>query len=232
MKQYFAIALFILTLVISASALFLTGGFDTESFPEQDVRPFIGPAGYTFLIWAVIYLWLLAATFLQWRRYSNAENWDALRAPLFISLLAGLFWGPSSTMSPFLSFALILIMWGGAVMALFRAPDDDHWVGREPIGLYAGWLTAASGVSLGSILLSGGYVTDPAASLIGFGLIGLLAFVVLSRETRSFSYLVALIWALIGIIVRNTSEGGSTLILGLAAILALGLAALLLRRQH
>ena len=46
-------------------------------------------------------------------------------------------------------------MLGTALFSLFRVGDTDRWFQQAPVAIYAGWLTAASSVSIG--LLLGGY---------------------------------------------------------------------------
>jgi hypothetical protein len=130
-----------------ASAPFWTdgfGGFDPNRYPDPQIDPPVQPAGYAFAIWGPIYLWLLAhAGFGLFARDEDGP-WDRTRWPLFLSLAIGASWISVAQRSPILATILIWIMLAGALMALMRTPARDRWLLAGPLGLYAGWLTAAT----------------------------------------------------------------------------------------
>ncbi|MEL6685094.1 MAG: hypothetical protein AAFQ00_07370, partial [Pseudomonadota bacterium] len=101
---------------------------------------------------------------------------------------------------------LIFVMAGTAIAALMQAPDDDRWLLKTPVAIYAGWLTAASFVSLGSTAAGYGLLTD-AIGWAYIGIIGALivATAVLMRKP-AIPYGLTVIWALIGIIVANGTQ--------------------------
>lgn len=177
-------------------------GFEADAFPVPQDDPPVQPAGYAFAIWGVIYLWLVVhATFGLWRR-ASAPGWRAARPWLTASLAIGAFWIPVANASPVWASVMIWAMLLPALVALLRAGPEDPWLNRAPIGLYAGWLTAASVVSLG--LLAGGYglLGAAAAAWTALALAGGLAVVILGR-VPSAAYAVAFAWAAIGVAVQN-----------------------------
>jgi len=202
-------------------------GFAPDQTPIDQSNPPIQPAGYAFSIWGVIYLWLVAsAAFGLWKRKDD-PTWDAARGPLIASLILGTPWIVIAQTSV---IGATIGIWGmliTAVWALVRSPKSDQpWL-AWPVGLYAGWLTAASFVAL-AVLLAG-YGIGPDAdvwALIGVPVAGLVALTVLWRS-GSVTYVIAVIWALVAIAIRNSGEdatlmavaGGAAAVLAAAAIL-------------
>ena len=200
-----AILILAASVAFALSPLTTTGfnGFAPDQFPVPQVDPPIQPAGWAFSIWGVIYLWLIASAGYGLLRRDADAGWDATRWPLLFSLAIGATWVPVANVSPIWATVLIWLMWGGAVLALLRTHDADVWWLRAPIGIYAGWLTAASCV--GTAVLATGYGATPVLTVhAGFLLLALaLASLVLRRKVTP-AYAIAVVWALLGIIVANT----------------------------
>lgn len=211
------------------------GGFDADQFPIPQVDPPVQPAGYAFAIWGLIYAWLiLGAGYGLWRRKADVD-WAAMRLPLLITLAVGATWLPIAQASAVWATVLIWIMWGFAIWALLRAPvggGGDHWLGRAPVALYAGWLTAASSVSLGLMAAGFGGMDQVIAAILALVLaLGLTAGIARQRPDAP-AFVAGVVWALIGVCVQNAG-GGALPVLILAALGAVLLgvqAALNLRR--
>lgn len=198
-------------------------GFDPAQMPVPVERPPIQPAGYAFSIWGVIYLWLLASAGFGLIRRDTAPDWDAGRWALFASLAIGASWIAVALTAPIMATVLIWLMLAGAVWALLRAPARDRGWNAQPLGLYAGWLTAASCVALGTVAIGHGLGSEMAISWIML-LFALLLAVALTRALRVASYPIAVAWALIGVVVANgASAFGIAAGLGALALLALAL---------
>jgi hypothetical protein len=126
-------------------------GFGPDRFPVPVDDPPIQPAGWAFAIWGVIYLWLLASAGFGLFKRDIDPGWDATRWPLIVSLAIGASWIPVALTAPVMSTILIWVMLIGALLALRAAPAHDRAWLALPIGLYAGWLTAASCVALATV---------------------------------------------------------------------------------
>lgn len=219
MKSY----LILIAAVAFAVAPFLSpefGGFDPDRYPIPQNNPPVQPIGWAFSIWGVIYLWLLVhAVFGVWR-HRHDVHWDAGRVALLISLGLGAAWLPIALVSPIWATVLIWVMLLSALVALHQSREAaPAWIAIWPLGLYAGWLTAASFVSIG--LFGAGYG-------IGFGAFGwtvtalLLAVVfalLAQRHLGVWTYGAAVCWGLLGIMARNI--GSEPLIASLAGVAAL-----------
>ncbi|APX10621.1 tryptophan-rich sensory protein [Tateyamaria omphalii] len=195
----------ILALTFAASPFWVPdfGGFEGDQFPVPQIDPPVQPAGYAFAIWGVIYLWLLVgAGFGALKRWS-APDWAPMRAPLAVSLAVGSVWLPVAVQSAIWATVLIWVMLISALIALWRSPRLDGWAAAWPVGLYAGWLSAASCVALGLLLAGYGWTSGRTAAWIMVTVAVVLALVVQRSLSRAPTYGVAVIWALIAVGVQN-----------------------------
>ncbi|WP_372841640.1 hypothetical protein [Phaeovulum sp.] len=218
------------TLAFALSPLLTIGfnGFTASQFPVPQIDPPVQPAGYAFSIWGVIYLWLIAGAGYGFWRAADDPGWHPMRRPLIISLAIGAFWIAAAGVSPLLATLMIFVMAAAAIAALLRAGKGQAWLQARPVALYAGWLTAASGVALGVVL--GGYAVLPAEAAAIVCLVGVLSVAVLvqAARPREWAYPAAVIWALLGVIVANPSgENWKVLLLAASGIAVLTLRAAL-----
>jgi len=193
-------------------------GFDPALFPEPVDDPPLQPAGWAFSIWGVIYIWLLGSAGYGLFKRDVDPGWDRLRWPLFVSIAIGASWISVALIAPVMATVLIWVMLGGALIALGRAPAYDRpWLAL-PLGLYAGWLTAASSVALATV--AAGYGIGGAATLSWVGLVlALLIAVAVSQRFGVPTYPLAVAWALAGIVATNLPA--APVFAGIAAVGAL-----------
>ncbi|MEH6829673.1 MAG: hypothetical protein V7661_02425 [Sulfitobacter sp.] len=221
-----AILVFILAVLFAVSPAFVPdfGGFDPDQFPVPQDDPAVQPAGYAFAIWGVIYLWLIIGMgYGVWKRRDDAA-WHPMRVALVPSLAVGAIWLAAAVASPVWAAVLIWVMLISALVALFRSPVQEKWFAALPLGLYAGWLSAASCVSLGLLAAGYGYATETTAALGSIFLALVIASAVQNQLKRAPTYGIAVIWALIAAVVQNMATGNMTV----AALAAGGAVALLL----
>ncbi|MEL6586423.1 MAG: hypothetical protein AAFY65_10210 [Pseudomonadota bacterium] len=211
------------TLAFAISPVFVPdfGGYEPSQFPVPNEDPPAQPAGYAFAIWGVIYLWLVAMAVFGAVKRPDDPAWHATRLPTILSLAVGAIWLPVAVQSPVWATVLIWVMLLGALGGLLRAPQRDLWLLRAPLGLYAGWLTAASCVAIG-ITLPGFAI--PPLDYVGWAFAALLLALGLAtailRASPTLTYGVAVIWALIGVFVQNGGTMIGVLALGGAAAIA------------
>ena len=220
-----AIAILVLFLAVAfaVSPVFVPnfGGFEPDQFPVPQVDPAVQPAGYAFAIWGPIYLWLIAGMgYGLWRRRED-ESWHAMRLALIPSLAVGSIWLAVAVASPVWAAVLIWIMLIAALVALYQSPATDSWFAALPVGLYAGWLTAASCVSIGLLAAGYGVVDGATAALAALLLALVIASAVQSSLRRAPSYGIGVIWALVGVVVQNAGSNVTVAALAAGGALAL-----------
>jgi hypothetical protein len=207
------------------------GGYDPDQFPIRIERPAILPAGYAFSIWGLIYAWLVIhGGFGLWRRAEDA-GWDRVRLPLIGSLAVGTIWLWVATRSPIVASVLIAVMLALALAALIRARrEPDRWLLLAPIAIYAGWLTAATGVSVGILLAGHGWLPDTWAAVVMLSAALVLAAGMQWYLGRAPEYGLTVIWALVAVIVANGNGNLAVSALAAAGIAGMALIAGLARR--
>lgn len=200
-------------------------GYPPELFPVPQVRPPVQPAGWAFAIWGVIYLWLIASAGFGLLRRADDAGWQQMRLPLLGSLGLGIFWLEVAGRAPIPATLMILAMMGLAVLALLRAGGGDRGWLEMPLGLYAGWLTAASGASTGIVLGGFGILSEQAAAILCLLAVAALALAVQALRPGALTYAAGVIWALLGVLAANISP----LNLPVVLIAAMGIALLAVR---
>jgi hypothetical protein len=216
-------ALFTLTFVLSPLVTAPFSGFRADQLPIPQIDPPVQPAGYAFAIWGLIYGWLVVSAGVGLWARAGDPAWDRMRAPLLVSLALGTPWLWVANTSAAWATGLIFAMAGTALLAARRSPPHDRWLAHAPVAVYAGWLTAAAFVSLGSTAAGYGVL----AGALGWAWLGLAgatltALAMLLALHRRLEYTLTLAWALTGIIVAN---GSDPLSVSLGAALAIALLA-------
>lgn len=207
-------------------------GYDPGLFPVRIERPSIQPAGYAFSIWGFIFLWLLVSAVAGlWRRADT--TWARPFLPHLAALLLGTAWLAIAPLYPIAATITITVMAACTWAAFLGAADgSDRWLQQAPLGLFAGWLTAAASVSNGILLGGYGWLSDTGAALAMLAIALVVALIIQSRRPQMPSYSAAVIWACIGVAVVNWQPNPTAAWAAIAGALVLSLAAttLYLRR--
>lgn len=231
MKQILAWAVLALSIAFAVAPVVTSPftGFTADQLPIPQIDPPVQPAGWAFSIWGLIYLWLIvSAGFGVWKRADDAD-WHRARLPLTIALLVGVPWLAIANMSAIWATITIYLMAAGAIGAFLAAPSRDIWLLRVPLGLFAGWLSAASFVSLATTGAGYGLVMDATGwAILSIIAATLLSLIVQLRRPRAASYGLTVAWALFAILIANgTALPGLVAAASLVAVLG----ALLLARR-
>jgi len=220
-----AVFVFVATLFFVISAALPGGfnGFQPDQFPVPQDNPPVQPAGYAFAIWGLIYGWLLVSAIFGMVKRGTDAAWEPARLPLILSLGPGAAWIGVAQISPLWASLLLWWMLAMALWALARTPFVDRWLYQAPVAIYAGWLTAASWVSVG--LLGAGYgivFGEVIWALIAMA--GALATgaAVLFTLDRAPEYGGALIWGVVGILLANVTTAPIVSFAAIAGVLILG----------
>jgi hypothetical protein len=202
-----ALLLAILAMVAAPALTPAFTGYDPGTFPVRIDRPAIQPAGYAFSIWGLIYLWLLAHAAFGLLKRRNDPTFLRPALPLLVSGLLGSVWLAIASSTPLLATFVILVMGGLALLAYLRADQtQDRWLLAAPLAIYAGWLTAACGVSVGVILAGYGVLSNTGSALVMLAVVIGVALVVQARRPAMPVYGATVVWAAIGVIVANWAD--------------------------
>lgn len=180
----------------------------------------IVPAGWAFSIWGPIFLWSIAFAMYAATRpvgklsVANKVTWPAIGAFMMNGVWAlytpflGLNLGSEFIIVIGLICALLAAVIAGRTSSKSLA---DRLLVAAPMGLLAGWLTAASFVGGSSVLLGLGVaMTDVLLLTILTSVSSFAVLIILLRP--SITYSLSIIWALAAIIAKNSGDGNETII--------------------
>lgn len=198
------------------------GGYRADQFPIPQADPPIQPAGWAFSIWGLIFAWLVAGSAFGALFRRDDADWRPMRPALLLSLALGAFWIETAHRSPLAATALILVMLAATLRAFLQAGARDRVWQLHPVALYAGWLTAAAGASVGMVLGGHGILSEQAAAILCLLAVTILALAMQRRRPDAWAYPAGVIWALCGILAANLPSAN------LPVLAVTGLAGLLL----
>lgn len=204
----------------------------------NDLRSTVLPAGYAFTIWTPIFI--LGAIYAVWQALpANREHPLARRVGWLIAAgyIGNGVWELLFPAEQFvlaqLIIALILVVLLVAYVRISRPTSTISWGMAETwlvgvsLGLFAGWITAATCVGLASTLIAYGFAaTGPGAAVGGAGLLlagGGLAIAMIRTGQGGpralwLAYSAAVTWALVGVAVNQL--GTTPLTVGVALAIA------------
>ncbi len=195
------------------------------------------PAGYVFAIWGLIYLGLLALTVYQALpaqrdnpRLRRARGWIAVSGLANIAWL--LLWHyerfPLTLLAMLGLLATLIASYEGLRIGRAAVSAPERWLAQVPIGIYLGWVSVATIANASVLLVSQGWggwgLTAELWTVIMLGAALVIGWLLALRRSE-FAAPLVLVWAFIGIAVRDTSPASVVLAAWIAAVLA-GMAAL------
>ena len=189
------------------------GGFDPNRFPIPQVNPPLQPIGFAFAIWFPIYAWLIASGVYGVAKRAQTPTWQAFRLPLILSTVIGTPWIRVARVSPLWSTVMIWAMVILALIALWKSPEEEMMWARGPVGLYAGWLTAASAVGTSVLLAGYGVMSQQTAAVVMLlWALALAVVIIIKSPFFTLTYSLAVMWALAGIVVNSLGLSNQTMV--------------------
>lgn len=203
-----------LTVNVLASTLPLNGqntGEISDRFPVYFV-----PAGYVFAIWSVIFIGWIAFTIYQFQP-SQKES-PRLRRLGYLFALSGLAnagWLFCWHYNQFGLSVLVMLLLLGLLIASYLRLDVnrfpvsavERWSVDIPFSVYLGWITVATVANITAWLYlfewNGFGIADPAWAVIMLVIASMLG-VAMAITRRDAAYLSVLVWAFVGIAVKQT----------------------------
>ncbi|MDF2908622.1 MAG: hypothetical protein K0R34_3943 [Herbinix sp.] len=195
----------------------MTTGDISDNYPSL-----ITPAGYTFLIWMVIYILLCAYVvyqleFIRCARTLSPKISDHVRLFFAFSCLCNTAW-IFAWHYRYIALSLVLIITILVCLSIInkyvyldeRSHSEKFFV-RLPFSIYFGWITVATMVNASVLLISIGWHNFgiPAQMLT---IVAALIIVIIASyytlKNRSIVFAATVIWAYVGIVVKHTSKSG------------------------
>ena len=196
---------------ILASTVGINGKKTNEISDQVDVL-FV-PAGYVFSIWGLIYVLLAIWLILNFR--SSQEHEKPTRMGLFVVIcLFNIAWLLSWHYGLYTSSIVIMIGLLISLIFLYESypKGDAHFSGRLPFSIYLGWISVALMANISFVLKyyewdRFGFSEQFWAQTLFILATGLAAFIRINNRDIFFPLVV--IWALIGIAVKNGVDAGA-----------------------
>ena len=244
-RQYINLFSVILALAVNilASTLPLNGqntGEISDRFPVYFV-----PAGYVFAIWGVIYLgWIAFIIFQLQDSQKESARLRCLGYLFAVSNIANAAWLFCWHYNLFgLSVLVMLTLLGFLIASYLRLNVNrssvtpiEYWSVDVVFSIYLGWITVATVANISDWLYlvewNGFGISAPIWAVIMLAVASLLG-LAMALTRRDAGYLSVLVWAFIGIAVKQAPTQMVALSALVAAILMLGLVVFsLIRRQR
>ncbi len=218
--------------------LLFAGGFEAGAASAPvlvEPNPAV-PAGYAFAVWGVIYLGSFAYAVLQ---ATPARVQDplfrrigVLTAAGFVACCLWLFAARDLPWATVPLIAVMLVVLGRAFVITARTPDlsrTRRLLVLAPLGVYAGWLSAATFVNLAEVLPGYGFdrlgLTAEAFGLVVIAAAAATALTLTLLSRGAVAYVLTVLWALVAVAVNNDLDPQSPLVQATAVAGALVLIA-------
>jgi len=216
--------------VLQAAAPVVQALSDVEQPSDGSEDLLVTPAGWAFSIWSLIYaLAIIHAVVTVWRHDGVGSRrfvWDLialyLGAAAWIAVsAAGISWA---------TFVVLVVMTWFAIDAARIAAStrlrEPRWIGhlaRATSGIFAGWVSAAVFLNLGTGALELDLVSpsDETWQVLLLAGAAIFALGVNLLMPRSPGYAAAAIWAQVGVIAAVAGESTPALIVSIVAIVLL-----------
>lgn len=234
--------IFALAVNILASALPLNGQNTGEISDRFQV--YFVPAGYVFSIWGLIYIGWIAFTIFQLLP-SQRENPRLRRLGYLFALsnVANAAWLFCWHYNLFGLSVLVMLTLLGLLIASYlrlnvnrsRVTPGEYWSVDVMFSVYLGWITVATVANITDWLYFVGWdgfgVPAQAWAVIMLAVASLLG-LAMALTRRDVGYLAVLVWAFIGIAVKQSAAPMVVMSAWITATLMAGLAVLTLLRRR
>jgi len=224
----------VLTVVINYAAALIPLGLGNTGFISSLYPNLFVPAGITFSIWGVIYVFLGLFVIYQIRDVFKQEK---LEMPflekigyLFIaSNIANsvwiLFWHYGLIYLSIFAMLGILLTLIGIYLKLeigkTKFNPREKWLVHIPFSIYLGWITVATIANVTAVLVSAGVEYEGLiAEILTITVISVavLITIVILYIRKDYAYSLVVLWAVLGIFLQ---QSGSNLTIATTAIIAL-----------
>jgi benzodiazapine receptor len=217
LRQILVVLSILATLAVNLLANALPfNGLSTAEISDR-FKVYFVPAGYVFSIWGVIYIGLIAYAVFQ-ALPSQREN-PRLRQigyPVIVAGLANCIWlflwhyeqFPLTLIAMFGLLAMLILVYLNLGIGQTQISTAETWTVRIPFSVYLGWITVATIANITDVLYylqwAGFGIGARDWTLILFAAVILIAGL-MSLTRRDIAYNLVIVWALIGIAVKQAA---------------------------
>ena len=189
------------------------------------------PAGYVFAIWGVIYV--LLGVFTTWQALPRNRESGVLRSLGYLPALSGVFNTAWIILWQYEVFALTVPLMLGLLVTLIAIHlrlwayrdtlrGTTYWTIRAPWSVYLGWITVATIANIAQTLSWAGFTgfgLDPAILAAVVLLTGTAIAVTFVRRFRDVAYGLVIVWAYVGVAIKEQGTPAVVVAAGLGAVL-------------
>jgi hypothetical protein len=243
-RQFVNLVTVILALLVNILAATLPlNGQNTGEISDRFQVYFV-PAGYVFSIWGLIYIGWIAFTIFQLQP-SQRENPRLRRLSYLFALsnFANAAWLFCWHYNQFGLSVIVMLALLGLLIASYLVLDvnrasvtrTEYWSVDVMFSIYLGWITVATVANITDWLYYVGWdgfgIPAQTWAVIMLGVASLLG-LAMALTRRDVGYVAVLVWAFIGIALKQTSASMVVISAWIAATLMLGLAVSSLIRRR
>ena len=242
LTKWINILAFVLTVLVNglAGSTTILGGKNTAQI--SDTNPtLITPAGYVFSIWGIIYIMLGILVVFQALPSQQGKEYQKRIGWLFaLSSVANIVWLflwqfeylSLSVVLMFLLLATLILIYLRLRIGKSEVEMREKLAVHLPFSVYLGWITIASIANVATTLVSinwdgFGISAETWAAFVVIVALAITVVVVITR--KDVAYALVIIWALVGIAVKQS--GNQTIVMlteASAVIVAIALVVILL----
>jgi len=236
--RWLNIIAYVLTVLVNslAGSTTILGGRNTAQV--SDTNPtLVTPAGYVFSIWGVIYILLGVFVVFQALPAERVKNFQKSIGPLFIlSSILNIAWLflwqfeflSLSVILMFLLLATLILIYLRLNIGKSKSPTREKLAVNLPFSVYLGWITIASIANVSVTLVSmkwDGFGISPETWATLIIIVAMVIALLVIATRKDIAYGLVIIWALVGISVK---QSGNQSVVTTAEIGAIVLAILLI----
>jgi hypothetical protein len=233
---------FIATVVVNFLAVLLPIGGNTTQQLSDDLPNLFVPAGITFSIWSVIYIFLGLFSLYQIRDIFKTDKiemkyLDEIGYFFIIASIANVTWiflwhyklVPLSLIFMIVLLLSLILLYLRLNIGKSEVSRIEKWAIHTPFSIYLGWITVATIANVTAVIVDIGKNSLGWPDQAFFGLLPviltifviivavLITFLMLMLR-KDYAYSFVIVWALLGIVIKQMA---SNLIVGITALISL-----------